>query len=133
AAFGIYAIGMLPCLLLGGVCADRFGPRFIVLTGGIISALGNLLMLFVHEGAWLLAGRFIVGIGVGLVVSAGTAWAGHVRGASGVTLAGIILTLGFAVGPIATSLIGASTAKISLLFYFIVEFSSISLVAGFML
>ena len=24
AAFGIYAIGMLPCLLLGGVFADRF-------------------------------------------------------------------------------------------------------------
>ena len=130
AAFGIYAIGMLPCLLLGGVFADRFGPRFIVLTGGIISALGNLLMLFVHEGAWLLAGRFIVGIGVGLVVSAGTAWAGHVRGASGVTLAGIILTLGFAVGPIATSLIGASTANIALLFAVSVAFSAIAVVAG---
>ena len=130
AAFGIYAIGMLPCLLLGGVFADRFGPRFIVLTGGIISALGNLLMLFVHEGAWLLAGRFIVGIGVGLVVSAGTAWAGHVRGASGVTLAGIILTLGFAVGPIATSLIGASTVNIALLFAVSVAFSAIAVVAG---
>src|SRR5699024_5278186 len=53
-----------------------------------------------------------------------------VRGASGVTLAGIILTLGFAVGPIATSVIGASTANIALLFAVSVALSAIAVVAG---
>lgn len=133
AAFGIYAIGMLPCLLAGGVLSDRFGPRFIVLTGGTIAGLGNLVMLFAHEGGWLLLGRFTVGIGVGLVVSAGTAWAGLLRGGSGVTLAGIILTIGFAVGPIATSLIGASTANIALIFAVSVGFSALAVVLGLFL
>lgn len=106
-AFGIYALGLLPGLLGGGVAADRFGARPVVLTGGVIAGLGNLSLMFSHEGFGLLAGRFIVGLGVGLAVSAGTAWAGRLRGASGITLAGIILTLGFAIGPIASGLLAA--------------------------
>lgn len=133
AAFGIYALGMLPCLLLGGVFSDRFGPRPIVLAGGVISALGNLLMLFNHDGAWLLVGRFVVGIGVGLVVSAGTAWAGRLRGGGGVTLAGIILTLGFAIGPIVASLIGAATPNLPLIFAVSVVLSVIAVVMGMLL
>ena len=105
-AFGIYALGLLPSLLAGGVLADRFGARMVVLTGGVLSALGNLSLLAFHDGPSLLVGRFIVGLGVGLVVSAGTAWAGRLRGASGVTLAGIILTAGFMMGPIVTSGLG---------------------------
>ncbi|GAB3593569.1 MFS transporter [Corynebacterium faecale] len=104
-AFGIYALGLLPGLLGGGVLADRVGARPVVLAGAVGAALGNLSLLFWHEGAGLLVGRFIVGLGVGLAVSAGTAWAGRLRGASGVTLAGIILTLGFAIGPIASGLL----------------------------
>lgn len=104
-AFGIYALGLLPSLLGGGVLADRFGARPVVLSGSAIAAAGNLSLLFLHEGWPLLAGRFIVGLGVGLTMSAGTAWAGRLRGAAGVTLAGIILTSGFALGPIAAGLL----------------------------
>lgn len=103
-AFGIYAVGLLPGLLGGGVLADRIGARPVVLTGGVIAAVGNFSLLLWHEGSGLLVGRFIVGLGVGLAVSAGTAWAGRLRGASGITLAGIILTLGFAIGPIASGI-----------------------------
>lgn len=105
AAFGIYALGLLPSLLGGGALADRIGARKVVLTGGVIAALGNASLLLWHSGAELLLGRFIVGLGVGLAVSAGTAWAGKLRGASGVTLAGIFLTSGFASGPIASGLL----------------------------
>lgn len=104
-AFGIYALGLLPSLLGGGALADRIGARRVVLSGGVIAALGNLSLLFWHSGAGLLPGRFIVGVGVGLVVSAGTAWAGRLRGGSGVTLAGIFLTSGFASGPIVSGLL----------------------------
>lgn len=104
-AFGIYALGLLPGLLGGGVLADRFGARPVVLTGAVGAATGNLSLLFSHEGAGLLVGRFIVGLGVGLAVSAGTAWAGRLRGAHGVTSAGIALTSGFALGPIASGLL----------------------------
>lgn len=104
-AFGIYALGLLPGLLGGGVLADRFGARPVVLTGAVGAAAGNLSLMFSHDGAGLLVGRFIVGLGVGLAVSAGTAWAGRLRGAHGVTSAGIALTSGFALGPIASGLL----------------------------
>ena len=39
------------------------------------------------------------------MVSAGTAWAGRLRGAAGTTLAGIFLTSGFMLGPIASGII----------------------------
>ncbi|BAC16907.1 hypothetical protein [Corynebacterium efficiens YS-314] len=107
-AFGIYALGLLPGLLGGGVLADRFGARPVVLTGAVGAAAGNLSLLFSHDGAGLLVGRFIVGLGVGLAVSAGTAWAGRLRGASGVTSAGIALTSGFALGPIASGLLAVA-------------------------
>ena len=104
-AFGIYALGLLPGLLGGGVLADRLGARPVVLTGAVGAAAGNLSLLFFHDGVGLLVGRFIVGLGVGLAVSAGTAWAGRLRGAHGVTSAGIALTSGFALGPIASGLL----------------------------
>lgn len=104
-AYGIYALGLLPCLLGGGALADRIGARRVVLTGGTVAALGNAGLLFWHGELGLLVGRFIVGLGVGLAMSAGTAWAGKLRPAGGVTLAGIFLTSGFASGPIASGLL----------------------------
>lgn len=104
-AYGIYALGLLPSLLGGGVLVDRVGARNVVLTGGIIAAVGNVSLWFWHGEVGLLAGRFIVGLGVGLAVSAGTVWAGKLRPVSGVTLAGIFLTLGFASGPIVSGVL----------------------------
>ena len=104
-AFGIYALGLVPFLLLGGMIADRVGARPVVLVGGLVAALGNLSLLLWHGAVGLMIGRFIVGLGVGLAVSAGTAWAGRLRGASGVTMAGIVLTSGFATGPIVSGLL----------------------------
>ena len=99
-AFAIYAVGLVPCLLAGGMLADRVGARPVVLAGGAVAAAGNLLILLWDTTAGLLTGRFIVGLGVGLMISAGTAWAGRLRGTPGVTMAGIALTVGFAVGEI---------------------------------
>lgn len=104
-AYGIYALGLLPCLLGGGVLADRIGARPVVITGGLVAALGNLSLLLWNTGAGLLTGRFIVGLGVGLAMSAGTAWAGRLRGPGGATLAGVFLTLGFAAGPVISGLL----------------------------
>ena len=104
-AYGIYALGLLPSLLGGGALADRLGARAVVLTGGSVAALGNASLLMWHGEAGVLIGRFVVGLGVGLAMSAGTAWAGRLRGAGGAILAGIFLTLGFAVGPIVSGLL----------------------------
>jgi len=73
-AYGIYALGLFPCLILGGLVADRFGSRPAVMVGAIVAALGNIALMFWQEIPWiLLLARFVIGLGVGLVVSAGTA------------------------------------------------------------
>lgn len=105
-AYGIYALGLFPCLILGGLVADRFGSRPAVMVGATVAALGNIALMFWQEiPAVMLGARFVIGLGVGLVVSAGTAWAGRLRGAAGTTLAGIFLTSGFMLGPIASGII----------------------------
>ncbi|HEY4558895.1 MAG TPA: MFS transporter [Enteractinococcus sp.] len=104
-AFGIYALGLVPCLLLGGLLADRFGARPVVLFGALAAAFGNFLLLLWQSTGGLFLGRFIIGLGVGLAISAGTAWAGTLRGAHGVVLAGIVLSAGFAVGPIVSGML----------------------------
>lgn len=104
-AYGIYAVGLFPSLLIGGWAADRFGSRPAVIAGTVIAAAGNAYLMLGIPGHGLLLGRFIVGLGVGLVVSAGTAWAGRLRGASGATAAGIALTTGFMLGPVSSGVV----------------------------
>lgn len=100
AAFGIYALGLLPSLLGGGALVDRIGARSVVLTGATLAAVGNTSLLFWHDEIGVLLGRFIVGLGVGLTTSAGTVWAGQIRPNGGSVVAGIALTSGFAIGPV---------------------------------
>lgn len=104
-AYGIYAVGLFPSLLIGGWVADRFGSRPAVIAGTVIAAAGNVYLMLGIPGHGLLLGRFIVGLGVGLVVSAGTAWAGRLRGAGGATAAGIALTTGFMLGPVSSGVV----------------------------
>ncbi|GAC67408.1 MFS transporter [Gordonia soli] len=104
-AFGIYAIGLLPSLLIGGNLSDRLGRRVIVLTGATAAGLGNIAMAGWHDEVGIFVGRLVVGLGVGLAVSAGTAWTADVGGKRGAVLAGAILTSGFAIGPLASALI----------------------------
>ncbi len=103
-AFGVYALGLLPGLLGGGGLSDRVGRRPVVLTGVTTSGLGNLVMLVQHGQAGIFAGRLVVGVGVGLAVSAGTAWAADLGGKRGTTLSGAVLTVGFALGPVVSGL-----------------------------
>ena len=75
AAFGLYALGLLPSLLLGGGLSDRHGRRPVVVTGLTLAGLGNLVMLAWSTLPGVTVGRLVVGFGVGMVASAGTAWA----------------------------------------------------------
>lgn len=132
-AFGIYALGLVPCLLLGGMLADRFGARTVVLTGATAAAMGNLMLLLWQTSGGLFLGRFIIGLGVGLVISAGTAWAGTLRGATGVVLAGIVLSAGFAVGPIVSGVLAyflPTSGAVSVPFIVTVVLSLVAVVAA---
>ncbi|ELR81588.1 hypothetical protein W7U_22555 [Mycobacterium sp. H4Y] len=99
--FGIYALGLLPGLLIGGRASDALGRRPMALAGAAATVAGTVAMLLSQHTGALLVGRLIVGVGVGLAISSGTAWASDLRGPAGAGTAGAVLTAGFAIGPFA--------------------------------
>src|ERR1700744_4205692 len=105
AIFGIYAVGLLPGLLIGGRASDALGRRAVALTGSATAVVGTVAMLFSQHPDILLAGRLIVGVGVGLAMTSGTAWASDLKGPAGAAAAGAMLTGGFAIGPFAAGVI----------------------------
>lgn len=105
AIFGIYALGLLPGLLIGGRASDAFGRQAVALAGSATAVLGTVAMLLSQQPDVLLAGRLIVGAGVGLAMTSGTAWASDLRGPAGAATAGAVLIAGFAIGPLAGGLI----------------------------
>jgi MFS family permease len=108
AIFGIYAVGLLPGLLIGGRASDAVGRRPVVWIGSAITLMGTLVMLFSQQSDALLVGRLIVGVGVGLAMTAGTAWASDPKGPAGAATAGAVLIVGFAIGPFASGVIAAA-------------------------
>lgn len=114
--FGIYALGLLPGLLVGGRASDALGRRPVALAGSSAALLGTALMLLSQHTDALLVGRLIVGVGVGLAISSCTAWASDLRGPAGAATAGAVLTAGFALGPFAGGFIvwaGRSGIRVS--------------------
>ncbi|WP_022871130.1 MFS transporter [Yaniella halotolerans] len=133
AAFGIYAVGLVPSLLIGGMLADRLGSRPVVLTGALAAATGNMLILLWQSTPGLFLGRLVIGLGVGLAISAGTAWAGRLKGAAGMVLAGILLTAGFALGPIASGVLAyllSDTAAVAVPFIVAAALTCLAVIAS---
>ncbi|WP_264042891.1 MFS transporter [Mycobacterium paraffinicum] len=117
AIFGIYALGLLPGLLVGGRASDAFGRRSVALAGSATAVAGTVAMLCSQQYDVLLLGRLVVGLGVGLAMSSCTAWASDLKGPAGAAAAGAVLMLGFAIGPFAGALIaGAGAVGIRLSF-----------------
>lgn len=124
-AFGIYAVGLLPGLLGGGALSDRWGRRPLLLGGAAVAGIGNLVLLCWHDQTGIFVGRLIVGAGVGVAMSAGTAWSADIGGGSGSVLAGLSLSAGFGCGPVISALLAEfSAAPIHVPFAVTVAFSA---------
>jgi MFS family permease len=108
AIFGIYALGLLPGLLIGGRASDALGRQAVALAGSATAVVGTIAMLLSQQADVLLAGRFIVGVGVGLAMTSGTAWASDLKGSAGAATAGAVMIAGFAIGPFAAGVIVAA-------------------------
>lgn len=109
--FGLYAVGLMPALLLGGRWSDRNGRKVVVVTALVLSLLASIVLM---AGApWhglLFAGRCIAGISSGLAFGTGAAWirelsAGHVHPHAGASRATLAMTIGFGCGPLAAGLV----------------------------
>ncbi|HEY2671948.1 MAG TPA: MFS transporter [Rugosimonospora sp.] len=112
--FGMYAIGLMPGLLVAGRVSDRIGRRPVVMFAVALSIVaGIVLTLGGHGVGWLFAGRVIMGVASGCAFSAGSAWikelsappyepaGGTNAGAhAGARRASVAMTVGFGVGPL---------------------------------
>jgi MFS family permease len=80
-AFGVYAAGLVPALLLAGPASDRHGRRRVVVPFVLLSVATSLLFLAAGGSVLVLfACRFLQGAVSGVVFSVGTAWLGELVG-----------------------------------------------------
>jgi MFS family permease len=108
--FGMYALGLLPGLLLAGPLSDRRGRRAMVLPSACI-ALGASVLLGALGDSFgaLLAGPHADGLGAGGVLRAGAAWvvdlSRDAAPGAGARRATIALSAGFGLGPLTTGVL----------------------------
>jgi len=105
AVFGVYALGLIPGLLVGGRASDRFGRRTLMIVFAALSLLATAVLAGGQWGVgWLYAGRLLTGVVSGTVFTIGTAWVKELSDGShpgqGARRAGVALTAGFGVGPL---------------------------------
>lgn len=63
--FGVYALGVIPALLVFGPVGDALCRRRVLLAALLIEALGIFFLCAAQGIFWLLLGRWLVGIAVG--------------------------------------------------------------------
>ncbi|HEX3474003.1 MAG TPA: MFS transporter [Kofleriaceae bacterium] len=106
--FGMYALGLVPGLLLAGPLSDRRGRRAVTLPAACV-ALAASLVLGAGGGSFgaLLLGRLLYGLGAGGAMSAGATWvvelsetARDAAPGAGARRATIALSAGFGLGPL---------------------------------
>jgi MFS family permease len=115
ALFGVYALGLIPALLLIGPISDQRGRRRIVRGAGVLSVVASLALIAgAHSLAMLYLGRFLAGACSGAAFAAGTAWIKELSVApydprageqAGARRAAIGLSAGFGLGPLAAGLL----------------------------
>jgi hypothetical protein len=105
--FGMYALGLVPGLLLAGPVSDRRGRRAVVVPSACVALVASVV-LGAGGGSFgaLLLGRLLYGLGAGGAMSAGAAWlvdlSSDAAPGVGARRATIALSAGFGLGPLAT-------------------------------
>ncbi len=112
ATFGLYALGLIPSLLLCGTLSDRFGRRRVMVAALLVSLLAGAALVAGGDAVgWLFAGRLLAGVASGAAFGSGAAWikelsttapGGQDPGPRRVTVA---MTVGFGGGPLVAGLL----------------------------
>jgi MFS family permease len=71
--FALYAVVLVPALLLFGQLSDRLGRRTVMVAGLAAGALGLVLFALATSIAWLFAARAAQGLATGMIGGAATA------------------------------------------------------------
>jgi hypothetical protein len=114
ALFGVYAVGLIVALLLGGPAADIWGRARLVRPAVVVSIVATVLLMAGSRSLPLLfGGRFVAGVASGAIFAAGTAWMKELSTApfdpgsvedAGARRAAVALSLGFGIGPLAAGI-----------------------------
>jgi MFS family permease len=115
ALFGVYALGLIPALLVIGPVSDLRGRGGIMRFAGALSIVASLALIAgEHSLAMLYLGRFLAGVCSGAAFAAGTAWIKELSAApydplageqAGARRAAIALSAGFGLGPLVAGLL----------------------------
>jgi MFS family permease len=114
AVFGVYALGLIPGLLLMGPVSDARGRRAVVIPAAAASLLASVLLSTAGYSVVLLfAGRLLAGMSSGAAFGAGTAWLretsrpplGTASDQTAARRAAVAMTAGFALGPLVAGLL----------------------------
>jgi MFS family permease len=115
ALFGIYALGLMPSLLVAGPASDRWGRARVIRPSAAVSVVATVVLIAGdHHVAALYVGRFLGGVASGAAFAVGTAWIKELSSPpyeaageqAGARRAAIALSAGFGLGPVATGLMG---------------------------
>lgn len=107
---GIYSVGLIPSLLFFGTFSDQRGRRPVLIPGLVVAIIGSLILALGALGwNWpLFLGRIIIGVSVGMGMSAGAAWIKQLsvdKPGSGPRRATVSVSAGFGLGPLASGLV----------------------------
>jgi predicted MFS family arabinose efflux permease len=114
--FLVYALTLIPGLLIGGPASDRFGRRPVVWPFVALSPLATLLLVLEPRSLAMIAvGRALAGLCSGVVFGAATAWVQDVSPDEGpsngpsnglsVRRSALALTAGFGLGPVVAAVL----------------------------
>jgi MFS family permease len=101
--FLVYALTLIPGLLIGGPASDRLGRRAVVWPFVALSPLATLLLVLGPRSlAVIAAGRALAGLCSGVVFGAATAWVQEVSPDERLSVrrSALALTGGFGLGPV---------------------------------
>lgn len=114
AIYGVYALGLIPGLLVAGPLSDARGRRPVALPAAAVSLAASLVLIAGHSSVPLLfAGRFLVGVSTGAAFGAGTAWLrevslpplGTANTEAVARRTAVAMTAGFGLGPLLAGLL----------------------------
>jgi MFS family permease len=110
--FLVYALTLIPGLLVGGPASDRFGRRPVVWPFVALSPLATLLLMLGPRSLAVIAGgRALAGLCSGVVFGAATAWVQEVSPDDGpgnglsARRSALALTAGFGLGPVVAAVL----------------------------
>ena len=106
--FLVYALTLIPGLLIGGPASDRFGRRLVVWPFVALSPLATLLLVLGPRSLAVIAvGRALAGLCSGVVFGAATAWVQEVSPDESLSArrSALALTAGFGLGPVVAAVL----------------------------